>query len=746
MDAAANIATRYKTALHYRVGGMDCPSCAGKIETAVKRLGGIERIQVDYHSQILRLRLDEQVTSRTAVEGRIRSLGYEVAAAVAPTLSMGNVSSPDIPATTEQAWWRTRKIRPLLTIGSLLALGAMVEPFLPAIGGWTELPAAIVGLWSASRRAIALARAGSPFSIEMLMSVAAIGALFIGAPAEAAVVVFLFTAGEAMEGFAAGRARAGIQALSALVPRTALLIDGQEVRPVSADTVQVGQTVLVRPGDRVPVDGIVLEGASELDQSPITGESVLVAKQEGDTLLAGSINGSAALRVQTTRAASDNTIARIVRLVEEAQASRAPTARFIERFSTFYTPAVVLVALLTVLVPPLAFGAGWMTWTYRGLALLLIGCPCALVLSTPAAITSGLAAGARRGLLIKGGTALETVGRVRTVAFDKTGTLTRGEPTLTDVVALDGDKDSIASSASQERAVLSLAASVESGSSHPLAQAMLRRADADSVPLRPVRNAMAVPGHAALGIILGKSVVVGSPRYVATLVPLSRDVEQRISSLEEVGKTVVVVVLDGQLKGVAGFTGRAPGGCGGWAGRPATPGYTAHHADRRQPADRGRHRQNPGRRRVCGAPSRGQASADCDAEIDGPGGHGRRWHQRRTGVGRGVGRHCHGRCNRCRARDGGCGGARSTGRRDSGAGAPVAGHNAEYPPERRRGTRLKGRISRDHSGGHHRTMACHPGRHRGDRPGHHECAAATSASLTRILSAVIHIVSSETRP
>ena len=550
MDTPGNIATRDKTALHYRVGGMDCPSCAGKIETAVERLGGIDGIQVDYHSQTLRLRLDEQVTSRTAVEGRIRSLGYEVAAAVAPTLSMGNVSSPHMPASTAQAWWRTRKIRPLLTIGSLLALGAMVEPFLPAIGGWTELPTAIVGLWSASRRAIALARAGSPFSIEMLMSVAAIGALFIGAPAEAAVVVFLFTAGEAMEGFAAGRARAGIQALSALVPRTALLIDGQEVRPVSADTVQVGQTVLVRPGDRVPVDGIVLEGASELDQSPITGESVPVAKQEGDTLLAGSINGSAALRVQTTRAASDNTIARIVRLVEEAQASRAPTARFIERFSTFYTPAVVLVALLTVLVPPLAFGAGWMTWTYRGLALLLIGCPSALVLSTPAAITSGLAAGARRGLLIKGGAALETVGRVRTIAFDKTGTLTRGEPTLTDLVAFGGATDSIASSAAQERAVLGLAASVESGSSHAIAQAILRQADTDGVPLRPVRNIMAIPGRAATATILGKSVVVGSPRYVATLVPLSSDLEQQISALEEVGKTVVLVVLDDQVKGL----------------------------------------------------------------------------------------------------------------------------------------------------------------------------------------------------
>jgi len=428
MDTAV-ASTLERTTLRYRIRGMDCPSCASKIEAALKRLGGAEGIRVNYHSQTLAFQLDEATTPRKAVESQIRSLGYEVGAIDGPSLTLatdeGASTDTSVAAAAEQPWWRTRKARPLLAIGSLLVLGYAVGWLMPETGGWAELPAALLGLWSAGRRAIALARAGSPFSIEMLMSIATVGALLIGAPAEAAVVVFLFTGGELMEGVAAGRARAGIQALTALVPRTALLVEGEAVRQVPAASVQVGQLVLIRPGDRVPVDGVIVEGASELDESPVTGESVPVAKQEGGTLLAGSVNGSAALQVRVTRAASDNTIARIVHMVEEAQSSRAPVARFIERFSAIYTPAVVAVALLTVLLPPLAFGAAWATWLYRGLALLLIGCPCALVLSTPAAITSGIAAGARRGLLIKGGAALEMIGRVRAVAFDKTGTLTR---------------------------------------------------------------------------------------------------------------------------------------------------------------------------------------------------------------------------------------------------------------------------------------------------------------------------------
>jgi Cd2+/Zn2+-exporting ATPase len=371
--------------------------------------------------------------------------------------------------------------------------------------------------------------------------VAALGALLIGASAEAATVVVLFLGGEVMEGIAAGRARAGVSALTATVPRTALLVEEAGVRQVPASTIEIDQVVLVRPGDRVPVDGIVVEGASALDESPVTGESVPVPRDAGDRLLAGSVNGSGALQVRATHRAADNTIARIIHMVEEAQASRAPTARFIERFSQVYTPVVVVAAALTVVGPPLLVGADWATWIYRGLALLLIGCPCALVLSTPAAITSAIAAGARRGMLIKGGAALETIGRVRTIAFDKTGTLTWGEPRITDIVALSGT----------ERSVLALAASVEKGSGHPLARTILVRAEADGIPLRPVSNARAIPGHAVMAIVAGTQVTVGSPRYAALEYgALPALVEARVSALKAEGKTVVLVLSRGITVGI----------------------------------------------------------------------------------------------------------------------------------------------------------------------------------------------------
>jgi Cd2+/Zn2+-exporting ATPase len=544
MDVVAQSAPAERTALRYRIGGMDCPSCAGKIETALKRLPAADDVRVNYQTRTLAMGLDETRHPRAEVEARVRSLGFDIVAIADPSLATtpdgSHTDASDDTATVDPSWRRTGKARLLVVIGALLALGTATGLLVPELGGWADLPAALVGLWSAGRRAIALACAGSPFSIEMLMSTAAFGAVLIGAPAEAAVVVFLFTAGELMEGLAAGRARTGIRALTALLPRTALLVEGDEVRPVPAASVRVGQVVLVRPGDRVAVDGVIVEGASELDESPVTGESAPIEKLEGDGVVAGSVNGSAAIQLRVTHGASDNTIARIVHMVEEAQASRAPVARFIEQFSAVYSPVIVALAVATAIVPPLAVGAAWATWLYRGLALLLIGCPCALVLSTPAAIASGIAAGARRGLLIKGGAALERIGRVRAVAFDKTGTLTLGTPLVVDVLPVEGT----------ERSLLALAASVETGSSHPIARAILHRAAADAIPLRPVRDARALPGAAASAVIGGRRVSVGSPRHAAAQAALGPDVDAQVAVLEAAGKTVVLVLADGTPLGL----------------------------------------------------------------------------------------------------------------------------------------------------------------------------------------------------
>jgi Cd2+/Zn2+-exporting ATPase len=543
--ADAGLATadpRLEKTLRYRVEGMDCPSCAGKIEAAVTRLGGASEVKVNYHRQTLALRLDEGRTPRAALEEQVCRLGYGIAPAEAPQVIPG-VEARSATMQVVPRWrvaLRDRKARLAIAIGLLLAAGFVASLAIPLVDHWAFLPAALLGLVFFGRKAIAAARSGSPFSIEVLMSVAAAGAIVIGATSEAATVVFLFTVGEILEGVAAGRARAGIEALGALVPRTALLLADGTARGVPAASLKVGDVVLVRPGDLVSADGDIIEGESEVDESPVTGESVPVQKAEGAQVFAGSINASGALQIRVARAAEDNTIARIIRLVEEAQEAKAPTARFIERFSAVYTPMAVGLAALVAIVPPLLLGADWFTWVYRGLALLLVACPCALVLSTPAAIASGLAAGARRGLLVKGGAALETIGRVRTVAFDKTGTLTEGRPRVTNILALTGT----------ERTLLGLAAAVENGSNHPLGRAILERAAAGGIPTRPAKDSRAVPGKAVEAVVTGRHVTVASPSHAAEQAPLAADAARTIEDWQAQGKTVVVVVVDGAPTGL----------------------------------------------------------------------------------------------------------------------------------------------------------------------------------------------------
>jgi Cd2+/Zn2+-exporting ATPase len=409
----------------------------------------------------------------------------------------------------------------------------------PEQADWAFIAACVLGLAPIAARAFAALRARQPFTIEMLMTVAAAGALLIGAAAEAAMVVFLFAVGELLEGVATDRARNGIRALAALVPKTARRIEGGALRDVPATALNVGDLVLVRPGERLPADGEIVEGESGVDESPVTGESVPVAKGPGSDVFAGSIAVEGALTIRVTRAAEDNTIARIVRLVEEAEASRAPTERFIDQFSRIYMPAIVASAILVAIVPPLAFGADWGEWTYRALALLLIGCPCALVISVPAAMASSLSAGARRGLLLKGGAIVEAAARTTLVAFDKTGTLTEGAPALTDLRAFD----------IPENELLALAAGVEQGSTHPLARAVEEAAAALGVRPRSATAAAALPGRGVRADIDGVEVIVGSPGHARERGALDGVTEAEIAALESEGKTVAVVLRDGAALG-----------------------------------------------------------------------------------------------------------------------------------------------------------------------------------------------------
>jgi len=522
------------TVSRYRVGGMDCSACGAKVDTAVRRLEGVTDVSVSVGTETMTL-THKSDADLQVVEQAIRRLGYTVTRA-APAGAATGASAPN----STQSWWRSRRALLVGACGTALLAAYGTGHWVPAYEKGAFLAALGIGLIPIARRAFAAARGGTPFSIEMLMSVAASGAVAIGATEEAAAVVFLFLVGELLEGVAAGRARASIQGLAALVPKTALLIENGQTREVPADSLRVGAIISVRPGDRISADGVIIAGESAINEAPVTGESVPKQKKSGDKVFAGTVNGDANLSVRVSAAAQDNTIARVIRLVEEAQESKAPTQRFIDRFSTYYTPAVVAFAALVATMPPLIGGADWNEWVYKGLAVLLIGCPCALVISTPAAIAAALSAGARRGLLMKGGSVLEQLGSLTAIAFDKTGTLTEGRPKVTQIVPIGRD----------ERQVLSLAAALEAGSSHPLALAIIDRAKEAKAPLPPAGDSRAIPGKGVAGSVGGQKIFLGSPQAAAEFAPLSDEHQALVAKLNEQGQTVSVLVAGDAVAGL----------------------------------------------------------------------------------------------------------------------------------------------------------------------------------------------------
>lgn len=523
--------------MQYHIEGMDCASCVGKIERALIRMHGVSEVQLNFATQRLELTLAPDATTDVEeIKKTIKRLGFGVSELTNQKNKVGIDGSQA--AVDDKRWWQTIKDKQVVGTGLLMSAAYVLSLIFPEYGAWAFVAAVAIGVLPFVRKAFVLASTGSPFSIEMLMSVAAIGALIIGEAEEAAAVVFLFSVGELLESVAADRARAGIRALSSLVPKTAILLDAQgQQRQVAATSLQVNDKVLVRPGDRVSADGVIIQGISSLDESPVTGESVPVAKTINDDVFAGSINVDGVLQIRVEKTAADNTIARIIELVEQAQASKAPTARFIETFSRYYTPIVMAIAALVIIIPPLLMGGEWATWLYRGLALLLVACPCALVLSTPAAIASGLAVGARHGLLIKGGNVMELVGQVSTIAFDKTGTLTEGKPRVTDIIGFT--KSHI--DAEDQDKLLALFASVDSAFSHPLAQAIVDHAKAAKVIIPDASNASATAGKAVHATVAGRSLAIGSPVYVAEKVMLSAEQQVQIETLQNDGKTVSIL-------------------------------------------------------------------------------------------------------------------------------------------------------------------------------------------------------------
>ncbi len=450
------------------------------------------------------------------------------------------ISQPDREAESERsALWRlvTRRDNLLALMAGVLTLAGGIGQLLSApssLSTTAYAAAVVVGGVPLARKGLRVLRTTHSLDINLLMTIAVIGAVAIGEWFEAATVVFLFSLGEALEGYAMDRVRRSVRSLLALAPAVALVRRGATEEEVPVSEVAVGETIIIRSGERVPLDGVVVTGMSSVDQSSLTGESLPVAKEPGDALFAGTMNGSGPLTMRVTRLAGDSSVARIIRLVETAQAQRAPVQRVVDRFARVYTPAVITIAALIAVVPPL-FGASWTEWFSRALVLLVISCPCALVLSTPISIVSALSAAARNGVLIKGGAILERIGAVDTVAFDKTGTLTTGRPTLTQIVPVR---------APNAEEVLALAATLERHSEHPLGRAVVQAAQDRHVGVDEATDERVVHGAGLIGVISGTEFRIGSARLFDEAA-LTTDVTGAIAAIENDGGTAVLVGTDG---------------------------------------------------------------------------------------------------------------------------------------------------------------------------------------------------------
>jgi len=572
-----------RTSLELRVEGMDCADCALKLEQAVSRLDGAFHVSVNFAAATMHVEYDANRLAPDAVTKRVRRMGYAAHAAGTPA-----AAPPDSRGGRMVAAVRSRPRDMLTLLAGVLLLAAVAAHLAglprPAVTALYAVSVLSAGSFVA-RKGLTNLWLTRQMDINFLMTIAAVGAAAIGEWAEAALVVFLFGVGETLESYTMDRARRAIRSLMALAPAEAtVLVDcldceehlgqpmasGQpytggacpwcvhETRLPVAE-LAIGDRIVVRPGERIPMDGRVLAGESAVNQAPITGESIPVEVGPGADVFAGSINGNAALEVKVTRLAADNTISRIIHMVEQAQAQKAPAQRWVDRFARVYTPAVVGLAVLVAVVPPLLFGQPFLDgadgargWLYRALALLITACPCALVISTPVSIVSGISRAARAGVLIKGGAHLESAGSLAAVAFDKTGTLTRGEPSVTSVVSLDGYGPD---------AVLRIAAAVEARSEHPLAQAVVRHAADRGIAFRPGDQFRALTGRGAAALVDGQVARVGSAAMFADAgLPVPEAVLGHSARLEAQGNTVMLVHGARSIAGVdAGAAENAEG-------------------------------------------------------------------------------------------------------------------------------------------------------------------------------------------
>ncbi|MER5030690.1 zinc/cadmium/mercury/lead-transporting ATPase [Pantoea anthophila] len=513
----------------WQVSGMDCPGCARSIETAVRQISGVTDARVLFSSEKLVVNASQDV--QNAVEQAVRKAGFELTAS----------SASSVTPAARPGWQQNRM---LLLLALLVLLSSVLGQFAPAWGDRLFVLTTLIGLAPVARGAWQRLRSGSPFTIETLMTLASAGALIIGAHAEAAMVLLLFQLGEQLEGYAAARARSGVTRLMALRPESAIRLQQGQRTEVPLAALRPGDRIEVVAGSRLPVDGRLISPLASFDESALTGESLPVTRASGETIPAGATSVDRQVELEVVSEPGESAIDRILQLIEEAETHRAPVERFIDQFSRLYTPLVMLLSLLVMVVPPLLGAGDWQPWIYKGLTLLLIGCPCALVISTPAAITSGLAAAARQGALIKGGAALERLSSLRRVAFDKTGTLTPGKPQLTQILRFG---------ATSEAEMLALSAAAEQGATHPLASAIVAAAQARHLPMPDARDQQVLAGRGIRARVAEQQIELLTPAHAPGLTAQQR---RQIAQQEEEGNTLVVLMRDGEALGALALRDR----------------------------------------------------------------------------------------------------------------------------------------------------------------------------------------------
>lgn len=516
----------------YRIQGFTCANCAGKFEKNVKQLSGVEDAKVNFGA------------SKIAVYGNATIEELEKAGAfenlkVTPEKSARQASQEVKEDTKEDKVPFYKKHSALLYASLLIAFGYLSS----YVNGEENIVTTLLFLASMFIGGLSLFKVGLQnllrfeFDMKTLMTVAVIGGAIIGEWAEVAIVVILFAISEALERFSMDRARQSIRSLMDIAPKEALVRrNGQEIM-IHVDDIAVGDIMIVKPGQKIAMDGVVVSGYSAVNQAAITGESVPVEKTVDNEVFAGTLNEEGLLEVEITKLVEDTTISKIIHLVEEAQGERAPSQAFVDKFAKYYTPIIMIIAALVTIVPPLFFDGSWETWVYQGLAVLVVGCPCALVISTPISIVSAIGNAAKKGVLVKGGVYLEEMGALKAIAFDKTGTLTKGVPAVTDYNVLNKQIN--------EKELLSIITALEYRSQHPLASAIMKKAEEENITYSDVQveDFSSITGKGIKGIVNGATYYIGSPKLFKELLTndFDKDLEQNVTTLQNQGKTAMII-------------------------------------------------------------------------------------------------------------------------------------------------------------------------------------------------------------